>query len=174
MTTPSEREIFIKSSRGHEILLKSLQVFQEYMKSETPANSPDYYRARNLLKEGRVFCEDVLREAKKLLGPVPVYAPREYEELRARTLEENRIIVHGEDPDSIKNQLAEDVFVRAIMSESEIEAYLRDHFETQRSGKRKLVNIKVRMMIDKLLALVGQGLIAQRAAQRKQQGFPPE
>jgi len=174
MTTPTEREIFIKSSRGHEILLKSLQVFQEYMKSETPADSPYYYRARNLLKEGRVFCEDVLREAKKLLGPVPIYAPREYEELRARTLEENRITVRGEDLDALRSQLAEDAFVRSMMSESEIDAYLHDHFETQRSGKRKLVNIKVRMMIDKLLALIGQGLAAQKAAQRKQQGLPQE
>jgi hypothetical protein len=174
MTTPSEREIFIKSSRGHEILLKSLQVFQEYMKSETPANSPDYYRARNLLKEGRVFCEDVLREAKKLLGPIPVYAPREYEALRQRTLEENRIIVQGEDPEAVKSQLAKDAAVRSMMSESEIEDYLRAHYETQRSGKRKIANIKVRMMLDKLFVLVEQGSAAQKAAQRKQQGLPPE
>jgi hypothetical protein len=174
MTTPLEREIFIKASRGHEVLLKSLQAFREFLEREASANSPEYYRARNLLKEGRVFCADVVREAKKLLGPVPIYAPREYEELKARTLTENRIIVHGETLDDLKSQLAEDELLSTMMSESEIEAYLRNHFETQHSGKRKLANIKVRMMIDKLLALVEEGLAAQKAAQRKQQGLPPE
>ena len=174
MTTSIEREIFIKASRGHEILLKALEVFREYLKAESPPNSPEYYRARNLLKEGRVFCQDVVKEAKKLLGPVPVYAPREYEEMRRRTLEENKVTVQGEDPAALRAHLAEDTFVRSMMSESEIEAYLRDHFETQRSGKRKLVNIKVRMMIDKLYALLEQGLAAQKTAQRKQQGLPPE
>lgn len=174
MPTPIEREIFIKASRGYEILQNALEVFQEYLKAESLASSPEYYRARNLLKEGRVFCQDMVKVAKKLLGPVPVYAPREYEELRRRTLEENRVTVQGEDLGALRNQLAEDAFLRSMMSESEIDAYLRDHFETQRSGKRKLVNIKARMMIDKLYALLEQGLIAQKAAQRKQQGLPPE
>ncbi len=174
MPTPIEREILIKASRGYEILRDALEVFREYLKAETPSSSPEYYRARNLLKEGHVFCQDVVKVAKKLLGPVPVYAPREYEDLRRRTLEENRVTVQGEDPDALRNQLSEDALLRSMMSESEIGDYLRDHFEAQRSGKRKLVNIKARMMIDKLYALLEQGLTAQKAAQRKQQGLPPE
>jgi hypothetical protein len=174
MTTPTAREIFIKASRGHEILLQALEAFREYLKSGTPPSSPEYYRARNLLKEGRVFREDVVREAKKLLGPIPVYAPREYEELRKRTLEENRVIVQGENPEALKCQMGEDALVRAMMSEDEIATYLRDHFESQCSGKRKLVNIKVRMMIDKLHELAEQGLAAQKTAQMKHQGLPPE
>ena len=174
MPTPTERDIFIKASRGHEILVKALEAFREYLKDETASGSPEYYRARNLLKEGRAFSADVVREAKKLLGPVPVYAPREYEEMRLRTLDENRITIRGEDLETVLRQLAEDALVRAMMSESEIEAYLRDHFETQRSGKRKLMNIKVRMLIDRLYSLGEQGLEAQKAAQRKQQGLPPE
>lgn len=174
MPTPIEREILIKASRGYEILKGALDVFREYLKAETPSSSPEYYRARNLLKEGRVFCQDVVKVAKKLLGPIPVYAPREYEDLRRRTLEENRVTVQGEDLGALRNQLSEDALLRSMMSESEIGDYLRDHFEAQRSGKRKLVNIKARMMIDKLYALLEQGLTAQKAAQRKQQGIPPE
>ena len=174
MAMPIEREIFIKASRGFEILGKALEAFRDYLKDETPPGSPEYYRARNLLKEGRSFCADVVREAKKLLGPIPVYAPREYEEMRRRTLEENRITVRGEDPEALKTQLAEDPIVRALMSEGEIEAYLREHFETQSSGKRKLTNIKIRMLIDKLYGLAEQGHEAQKVAQRKQQGLPPE
>ena len=61
-----------------------------------------------------------------------------------------------------------------MMTEAEIAAYVRDHFEAQRQGKRKLANIKVRMMLDRLLGLVADGQTAQKAAQRKQQGLPPE
>jgi hypothetical protein len=174
MPTPTERDIFIKASRGHEILGKALAAFREYLESETDPGSPEYYRARNLLKEGRTFCADVVREAKKLLGPVPVYAPREYEEMRLRTLEENRITIRGEDPEAIRRQLAADSLVRSMMSEDEIDAYLRDHLEAQRSGKRKLMNLKVRLLIDRLYGLAEEGLAAQKAAQRKQQGLPPE
>ncbi len=110
MPTATEREIFIKASRGREILLKALEAFREYLRPETSPGSPEYYRARNLLKEGRAFSGDVVREAKKLLGPVPVYAPREYEEMRRRTLDENRVTVRGEDPESLKRQLGEDAF----------------------------------------------------------------
>jgi hypothetical protein len=174
MTTPTEREIFIKASRGHDILSKSIRAFRDYLKSDAPPTSPEYYRARNLLKEGRVFCEDVVREAKKLLGPVPAYAPREYGESRARTLEENRIVVGGRTPGDLLSQLSADAAIRDMMSEEEIETYLRDHFEAQSSGKRKLANIKVRMMLDRLFSLVEEGVAAQKAAQRKQQGLPPE
>jgi hypothetical protein len=174
MTTTIEREIFIKATRGNEILRKALEAFREYMKSDVLSTSPDYYRARNLLKEGRVFYEDTLKEAKKLLGPVPVYAPKEYEVLRARALEENRVVVRGEDPGELVRQLGEDGSIRAMMTEAEIEAYVRDHFEAQSQGKRKLANIKVRMMVDRLFGLVADGLAAQKAAQRKQQGLPPE
>ena len=174
MPTTIEREIFIKATRGYEILRKSLEAFADYLKAEVSATSPEYYRARNLLKEGRVFHEDAVREAKKLLGPVPVYAPREYEALRAKALEENRVVVHGEDPDDLVRQLGEDSSVRAMMTGPEIAAYVRDRFEGQRSGKRKLANIKVRMMLDRLSGLVAEGLALQRAAQRKQQGLPPE
>ena len=55
------------------------------------------------------------------------------------------------------------------MTEEEIGAYLQANFETQRSGKRKLANIKVRMMLDVLSDLIRRAEDLQKAAQRKHQ-----
>jgi len=172
MTSPTERNIYIKVSRSQELLSKSIQAYQGYLQDDVAAGDPIYYRARNFLKEGKFFFEESLKEAKKLLGPIPVYAAKEFEEWKASALEENRIIIHGESPDELKTALMNDEFIRTMMSEAEIEAYVRDHFETQRSGKRKLANIKVRIMLDKLLSLAGQGQELQKAAQKKHQAHP--
>ena len=172
LTSPTERDIYIKASRSQDLLSKSIQAFQGYLLDNVAAGDPIYYRARNLLKEGKIFFEETLKEAKKLLGPMPAYAAKEFEQWKARVLEENRIIVSGESPDDLKAALMNDEFIKTMMSETGIEAYVRDHFETQRSGKRKLANIKVRMMLDRLLSLVDQGQELQKAAQKKHQAHP--
>jgi hypothetical protein len=169
MTSPTERNIYIKFSRSQELFSKSIQAYQGYLKDDVASGDPIYYRARHFLKEGRVFFEETLKEAKKLLGPMPIYAAKEFEQWKAKVLEENRIIIHGERPDELKTSLMNDEFIRTMMSEAEIEAYVKDHFDTQRSGKRKLANIKVRMLLDKLLSLAGQGQELQKAAQKKHQ-----
>ena len=58
------------------------------------------------------------------------------------------------------------------MTAGEVEAYLAAHFDSQKSGKRKLANIKIRMVLDRLAGLAAQGTELQRTAQRKQQGLP--
>jgi hypothetical protein len=172
MTSPAERDIYIKASRSYDLLSKSIQAFQGYIQDNVAVGDPIYYRARNFLKEGKVFFEETLKEAKKLLGPIPVYAAKEFEQWKIQVLNENRIVIRGESPDELKTALMNDEFIRTMMMEVEIEAYVRDHFETQRSGKRKLANIKVRMILDKLIMLAGQGEELQKAAQKKQLAPP--
>jgi hypothetical protein len=58
------------------------------------------------------------------------------------------------------------------MNAAEIEAYLKACFDKQKSGKRKLANIKMRMVLDKLASLLAEGQELQKKAQRKQQGLP--
>ncbi|MHB8094683.1 MAG: hypothetical protein ACYDH0_07045 [Candidatus Aminicenantales bacterium] len=171
MALSNEREIYIKASRCHDLLKKSIQDFQDFLRPDTPSGDPEYYKARNVFKEAKVYFADALREAKKLLGPIPVYAPREFQEWRVKTLEDNRIVLRGENPDDLKAELIGDEFIRILMSEGEIEAYVMDHFETQKSGKRKLANIKVRMMLDKLGTLMDQAGDLLKNAQKKQQGL---
>jgi len=172
MKVQIERDIYIRATRSWELLTMSIKTFREYLEQRVPANDPEYYRARNFLKEGKAFFDQTLQDAKKLLGPVPVYAPKDFEQLRARLLVENKIIVQGQTLEDLKVELQNDEFIKTIMTAGEVDGYLRSRFEAQKTGKRKLQNIKIRMSLDKLAELIADGQELQKSAQRKQQGLP--
>jgi len=172
MQVQIEREIYIRASRSFAILSDAIKAFGAYLEPQVAAASPEYYRARNLLKEGKAFYDQSLLDAKKLLGPVPIYAAKDFEKWRSQVLVENKIVVQGQTAEELLRELSADDFLRTIMSPAEIGAYLAAHFETQRSGKRKLANIKIRMVLDRLAGLVAEGQELQKTAQRKQQGLP--
>jgi len=172
MKVQVEREIYIRATRCFELLSDSIRTFKDYLEDRIQATDPQYYRARNFLKEGKAFFDQTLQDAKKLLGPVPVYAAKDFEQWRSKALVENKIVVQGQTMDDLRTELANDDFIRGIMSAEEIESYLKAHFETQKSGKRKLANIKIRMTLDKLSELLAEGQALQKNAQRKQQGLP--
>jgi hypothetical protein len=172
MQVQIEREIFIRASRSYAILSEAIQIFKGYLEAHVAANAPEYYRARNLLKEGKAFYDQTLQDAKKLLGPVPIYAAKDFETWRSQALIENRIVVQGKTQDELRSELMNDDFLKTMMSRDQIESYLRANYETQRSGKRKLANIKIRMALDRLAGLAAEGQELQKAAQRKQQGLP--
>jgi hypothetical protein len=167
-----EREIFIRASRSFAVLSDAIKLFQGYLESTTAPQAPEYYRARNFLKEGKALYDQTLQDAKKLLGPIPIYAAKDFETWRAQALIENKIVVQGETAEALRAELTGDEFLRGIMRPEEIEAYLAANFEAQKSGKRKLANIKIRMALDKLAALADEGQELQKTAQRKQQGLP--
>jgi hypothetical protein len=172
MQVQVEREIFIRASRSGAILREAIQTFKGFLESHVASNAPEYYRARNLLKEGKAFYDQTVQDAKKLLGPIPIYAAKDFEVWRSQALIENRIVVQGQTPEELRTELLNDDFLKGLMSPEEIEAYLRERFETQRTGKRKLANIKIRMTLDRLAGLVAEGQELQKKAQRKQQGLP--
>jgi hypothetical protein len=172
MQAPIEREIYIRASRSFAILSEAIQMFKGYLERPVAANAPEYYRARNLMKEGKALYDQTIQDAKKLLGPIPIYAAPDFEKWRTQALIENRIIVQGHTEDELKVELLADDFLKILMTPEEIEAYVRDRFETQKKGKRKLANIKIRMALDRLAGLVSEGLELQKTAQRKQQGLP--
>lgn len=172
MQVQVEREIFIRASRSFAILSDAIKLFQGYLEPTTAPQAPEYYRARNFLKEGKALYDQTLQDAKKLLGPIPIYAAKDFETWRARALLENKIVVRGETAEALRAELVGDEFLSGIMSPEEIEAYLDANFETQKSGKRKLANIKIRMALDKLASLAADGQELQMTAQRKQQGLP--
>ena len=172
MQVQVEREIYIRTSRSFAILNEAIQIFKGYLEPHAVASSPEYYRARNLLKEGKLLYDQTLQDAKKLLGPIPIYAAKDFEVWRSQALIENRIVVQGQTPEELVQELSADDFVKTIMGPEEVAAYIGGHFEAQRTGKRKLANIKIRMALDRLSGLILQGQELQKTAQRKQQGLP--
>ena len=172
MQVQIEREIYIRSSRAYAVLTEAIQVFRNYLLNTTAATDPEYYRARNFLKEGKAFYDQTIQDAKKLLGPIPIYAAKDFEGWRSQVLLENKIVVKGETLEELRAELTADEFVKTMMSAEEVEAYLKACYDTQKSSKRKLANIKIRMILDKLALLVAEGQELHKMAQRKQQGLP--
>jgi hypothetical protein len=172
MQVQVEREIYIRASRSFAVLSEAIRIFKGYLEPNVAASAPEYYRARNLLKEGKAFYEQTLQDAKKLLGPIPIYAAKDFEKWRSQVLIENKIIVQGQTLEELRLEFLSDDFINSLMRPEDVEEYLRANFETQRSGKRKLANIKIRMALDKLAGLVAEGQELQKTAQRKQQGLP--
>lgn len=172
MPVQLEREIFIRAGRSFAVLSEAIQTFRGYLASGIAANAPEYYRARNLLKEGKALFDQTLADAKKLLGPIPIYAAKDFEGWRAQALLDNNIVVRGQTIDELRAELAADDLIKTMMVAEEVQAYLQDRFESQRTGKRKLANIKIRMALDRLAGLAAEGSELQKTAQRKQQGLP--
>jgi hypothetical protein len=159
-------DIFLHTAQCHELLRDAIHYFDEYLQKKFPPKAPEYYKARNLLKEGQGLYEDILKRVKLLLGPIPPYAPADYESQRVQILAENKIIVQGQSLDAILDELLGDEMLKTMMTAEEIGAYLRAHFQSQGRGKRKLANIKVRMILDKLKELLAKGLELRSLAQK--------
>ncbi|MBM3296117.1 MAG: hypothetical protein FJY83_00785 [Candidatus Aminicenantes bacterium] len=146
-------DIFLNVERCNDLLRKAIDIFEAYIQKKLPPKAPEYYQARNFLREGQSFYDDILKKAKLLLGPVPPYSPPDYEQRRAQTLAENKIIVSGQSPEKLREELLGDSLVGKIMTPSEVGEFLKAHFQSQSLGKRKLANIKVRMILDSLKRL---------------------
>ena len=167
-----EKEIYVRAAKSFELLTDSIRMFKDYLDEKTAASDPVYYRCRNYLKEGKAFFEQTLRDAKKLLGPIPIYAAPEFEHWRQDVLVENKIIVQSETVDALISELLDNGQVKMMIPPAEVESYIKKHFESQQTGGRKLANIKIRMLLDKLSGLIDEGQELQKVAQRKQQGLP--
>ncbi len=159
-----ERDIFLHAAKSSDLLKKAIITFERYMKMAP--QSQEYYQARRFLREGQSIQDELLKKAKQLLGPLSPYSPQEVGQQRAKVLSENKIIVQGQTMADLGRELVEDEFLGAIVSPDEIANYLKKHFVSQSTGNRKLANIKMRMIIDKLQLLAARGVELQTVAQK--------
>ncbi len=169
MSVQKEREIYLKASKCFELLNKSILLFEGYLREESPQNAPDYYRARNYLRDGESFFQEMLKEARRLLGPVPAYAAPDFEKRRLEYLEEIRIIAKGRDFADLRSELSTDENLKFFLQEEEIENLLRVYYDTQQTGKRKLANIKIRILAAKLHSLLSKAQELQKEGLKKHQ-----
>jgi hypothetical protein len=142
-------------------------MFSHLLKEED-FNTADYYKARNVLRDADGFFKETLKNAKKLLGPIPAYTSDDYQKWRDELLEEFRILAMSHEYEDLKSELFRDEFLREWMDEQSIERLLKKHFQTQQAGKRKLSNIKVRMILDRLEDLMNHAKDMNKQAVEKQ------
>jgi hypothetical protein len=154
MPQSTENLIYQKATKCWECVDKAIFLFTDLSKKEGTFSLPDYYKARNLLRDADAFYSETLKNAKKLLGPPPSYSSGDYLKWRDQLLEEFQILAMSQEYENLRSELAEDEFLRTKMNADVIERLLKKHFQTQQSGKRKLSNIKVRIILDRLEELM--------------------
>jgi hypothetical protein len=164
-----EVQIFPKVSKSYEDVTAAIKNLENLLAESTPFNSADYYRARNFVKSAEMLFQEALQNAKKLLGLLPEYASEEFIKWRTEILEEHHILAQSQEFEELKSELMSDDILKKWLSEEEIEDLLKKHFQTQQEGKRKLANIKVRIVLDKLQELIVQAKDLQKKAFEKQQ-----
>ncbi|MCR4396850.1 MAG: hypothetical protein NUW07_08995 [Candidatus Saccharicenans sp.] len=160
----------VKLRSAYEALVQSVSLFRLYLDDRTAASSPEYYRAKSLLKEGKLFFEEVMKEARKLLGPLPPYSTPEYAKWREETARDLKLALGDRiDYEEVKKVLLSDACLPRLFSAEELESYLQKYFEHQGKGKRKMENLKCRLAIARLSDLIREGEELLQKAQKKLQ-----
>jgi len=171
MVKEQEAQIFPKVQKSLDSLNESIRIFERFLLEDEPPAPADYYRARNLAKEGEIAFNEAVNNAKKLLGPMPEYAAEDFRQWRKEFLEKHSILAHCRELEACRLELRQDRFLNLIMSEEEIDALLNLHYHSQQEGHRKLENIKVRVVLDKLSEMLIHVRELQKQALVRQQGL---
>lgn len=153
MDRKSENQLFLKAGSAFDYLKLAIQTFERYLDAKEKEATTDYYKARNFLRDGEKSCEETLREAKKLLGPLPSYSTAVFEKWRSDFISEHRIQVETQEYNDLKEVLVKNEQLGQWIAPLDIERLLAKNFENQRSGKRNPANIKVRIILDRLQEL---------------------
>jgi hypothetical protein len=167
-----EAQIFPNVDKGFEELRAAIGTFTRLLAEGATFNTSEYYRARNYVKSGKSFYDEALKNARKLLGPLPEYASEEFIKWREEICEKRNILAKSKEIDGLKAELLEDRTMTQWMSDEEIAFYLEKHYESQQEGHRKLANIKVRIILEKLQETIHQAEDLQIKAFEKQQTNP--
>jgi len=169
MQRMTENIIYQKASKCWECVNKSVEIFSDLLKKKGDFNTADYHEARESLRDADGYLEEARENAKKLLGPLQAYATDYNQKWRDELLEEFQILAMSQEYEDLRSELFEDEFLRKWIDEDNIELLLKKHFQTQQSGKRRLSNIKVRIILDRLEELINQAKdMNERAAQKQE------
>ncbi|MGQ9470323.1 MAG: hypothetical protein ACUVR0_01355 [Candidatus Aminicenantales bacterium] len=117
---------------------------------ESRVSINQYYRLRNQVREAKTYLEELTKEAHRLFGPAPVYAPPDFEEKRLHTLQKTRLIIETKEKEAILAELIQDEIIKRFFEPEEVSSYVERFYETQSQGKRKLANLKARLIIEKI------------------------
>jgi len=161
-------QIFPKVSKCFEDIRAATEIFRGLLEEGAEFDFAEYYRGRNCVKDADVMYQEGLKNAKKLLGPIPEYSSEEFLKWRAEVLETQKILAENKEFDALKSELLKDDFLQEWMSEQEISDLLEVHYLAQQDGKRKLVNIKARIVFARLFELLAEVKNMQKKAFAKQ------
>jgi len=166
------KSILIKARKSRDELNEVICLFKEFLSLDRSRDLTKYYLARNLLQEGLKLLAETIQEAKKFLGPPPEYASVEINLAREQLLQVSRVILQSRSLEDAEVELRADEFLKLFVNADEISAYLQAAGKEPATGRRKLCNIKVRMIIDKLISLGNEAQEWQKRSREKIQANP--
>lgn len=171
MSKVTENLLYLKAGSCFDLISLAQGAFAEFLQEPGPDALPKYYRARNYLRDAESAYNEAFKEAKRLVGPLPPYSSPEFEKWRSDFVTQYSILAAGQDLDTLREDLLKDGLISQYISPGDVDRLLAKNFETQRTGKRKLANLKVRILFDKLGELMSatQGL-AREAREKFQAG----
>lgn len=169
MTTKIENQIYFKAGLAFDSFKLAIKTFESFLANAGPPSTPEYYKARNYLRDADKFYEETFAEAKKLLGPLPPYASTEFEKWRSDYLSEHKILVESQEFSALKEELLQNGQLVRWIESPDLERLLAKDYEAQKIGKRKMANIKVRIILDHLQELTAQANDLKKRAQERHQ-----
>jgi hypothetical protein len=166
-----ENQLYFKAGLAFDTYKQALKAFELFLAGAGKGSTPDYYKARNYLRDAEKFYEEAFAEAKKLLGPLPPYSSSEFEKWRSDFVEQHNILVKSEEFAALKEELLQNGQLIRWIESPDLERLLAKDYDAQKAGKRKMANIKVRLMLDRLQELAVQaGALKKKAQENLQSG----
>ena len=163
-------KIGTKAEKCYEVLKEVYQTFNEILNSSEPFPQNKYYRARSLLKEGEKYFQELLQMAKKLMGPAPPYVAPDYEKWRRDFLLKEKVLITSTEEEEILKELLEDELLKKWLAPEKLKELFSRSYPQQQLGKRKLANLKMRLIIDYLQELLQQCQELKKKTMAKQIG----
>ncbi len=155
-TKDTEKLVYPKALKCFRSLKEAIEAFENILKKDSQQSQTNFYRAKRFLREGEDFFRESMKNARRLLGPLPEYVTSDYKNWRENLLDEYNMLAKTEEEQELEEELIQDEFLNKLMDIEEIRKFLSLNYASQQEGKRKLPNIKVRIIFDKLDELLAE------------------
>ena len=158
---------FLSVGESIKTLNQAIKVFQEYLSEKTSTNPEKYYQAHKYLEESKTLYKEALNEISEITGSLPLNASPGFKKWKESFRKGSGIITESKEFEALKSELQNDDFLRRFLTAEEMESLLMKHFESQKTGKRKLSNMKARLIIDKIQNLMTEAETLDKISKEK-------
>jgi hypothetical protein len=144
---------FINMEKCARTLTHTIRMLQSFLGDKKSSDTEAYYEAQKSLEESNIYYKEAIKEVSELIGPLPADASPGFIKWKENFLKGTGIVIENEEYGALKVELRNDGFLLRFLTPEEIDDLLRKHYESQQTGKRRLPNIKARIILDKIMNL---------------------
>jgi hypothetical protein len=137
-------------------LYLAIRAFQKFLGDRTASDLTTFNQAVKYLEESKIFHQEATKEISELMGAMPSDVSPGFKKWKEGFLKESGILSEGKEYEELKSELQNDDFLLGFLTPEEIGAFFAQHYESQKTGQRKLENIKARIALDKISNLMNE------------------